>query len=477
MKIEKTNLNDCYLLTPNVPGDARGFFYVPFHIGEMERLGFQKNFQVNYSGSSKGVLRGMHFQDVPDTQTKIVRVIKGAVMDVVIDMRKDSSTYGKYTYALLTATNRQMLYVPRGFAHGFLALEDNTEFEYYVDNIYSPTKDGGILWNDPDIQIPWEEWCKEYGIDFDKILLKEADMKRPRLKDCDVTFYSKYRYLVTGVTGQLGYDVVRELNARGIYDVLALSSSEMDITDKTRVEDIIRSYKPEVIIHCGAYTNVKNAETEEGKQIAEKVNVIGTRNIVRAAEDVDAKLIYVSTDYVFDGTKGTPYEVQDKENPINVYGQTKYLGEKFVANYEKGFIVRTSWVFGGNSKTPNFIQNILAQAKVKDRLTVVNDQFGSPTYTVDLAKFLVDLSATEKYGIYQAHNEGYCSWYNLAVYALKEASLEAETPIYPVTTDMFPSTVARPMDSRMSTASLSTNGFDLLPSWEDAVKRYVKEMK
>lgn len=475
MKIEKTELENCYLLTPNVFGDERGSFCVPFNVTEMEQLGFQKNYQVNRSVSQKGVLRGMHFQDVPDTQAKIVSVVKGAVIDVVVDMRKDSPSYGKYTYALLTEENHQMLYVPRGFAHGFLCIKDNTIFEYFVDNIYSPKKDGGILWNDPDIGIPWEQWCKEYGIDFNEILLKEADTKRPCLKDCHINFYSKYRYLVTGVTGQLGYDVVRELNSRGIYDVLALGSSEMNITNKERVENIIRSYQPEVIIHCGAYTNVKHAETEEGKQLAYAINVLGTKNMVRAAEDVNAKLIYVSTDYVFDGKKGIPYEVQDKENPINVYGQTKFLGEEFVRNYSKGFIVRTSWVFGSHSKTPNFVQNILEQAKVKDRLTVVNDQFGSPTYTVDLAKFLVDLSATEYYGLHQAHNEGYCSWYDFALQALKEAGLS--TPIDPITTDMFPSSVARPMDSRMSTDSLSNQGFELLPRWEDLVKRYFEEMK
>ncbi len=475
MKIEKTNLNDCYILTPNVPEDERGYFSVPFNIEEVEKLGFYKNFQTNESGNSKGVLRGMHFQDAPDTQTKIVRVINGTVIDVVVDMRKDSSTYGQYTSALLTEENRQMLYVPRGFAHGFLALEDDTRFQYFVDNIYSPKKDGGILWNDPEIKIPWEQWCKEYGIQFDQIMLKEADMKRPRLKDCNVNFYSKYRYLVTGVTGQLGYDVVRELNSRGIYDVLALGSNEMDITNKRRVEDIIRSYQPEIIIHCGAYTNVKNAETEEGKLLAHNINVMGTRNMVRAAEDVDAKFIYVSTDYVFDGKKGTPYEIQDATNPLNVYGQSKLLGEEIAKTYSKSYIVRTSWVFGSHSKTPNFIENILKQAQTKDKLTVVNDQLGSPTYTVDLAKFLVDLSATEAYGLYQAHNEGYCSWYDFATYALQEAGIS--TPIEPITSNTYPSSVERPMDSRMSTTSLSENHFSLLPDWENAVKRYIKEKK
>lgn len=473
MDIEKTNIEGCYVLTPKVFGDERGSFSVPFQANIMEKLGFQKNIQVNRSISEKGVLRGMHYQEVPDTQAKIVSVVKGAVMDVVIDLRKDSSTYGKYTYQLLTGENHKMLYVPRGFAHGFLCLEDDTIFEYYVDNIYSPKKDGGILWNDPNIQIPWEEWCKKYGIDFNKIQLKQADLSRPQLNDCETSFYVKYRYLVTGATGQLGYDIVRELYSRGIYDVLAFGSEEMDITDMKRCTEIIGYYKPEVIIHCAAYTNVKGAETN--RTLAYQINSQGTINLVTLAKAIDAKFIYVSTDYVFDGKKGQPYEVTDVCNPINIYGASKLKGELCVKEYPKGYIVRTSWVFGHNNKNSNFIQKVLQQSEVKDKLTIVNDQIGSPTYTVDLAKFLVDLSNTEFYGIYQAHNEGYCSWYDLAAYALDEFG--KTNLVEPITSDSFQDNVSRPMDSRMSTISLPENGFEPLPNWQDAVKRYIKEMK
>ncbi len=471
MKIEKTNLKDCYILTPNIFGDARGSFCVPFNRSEMEPLGFATLEQCNQSSSQKGVLRGLHYQAIPDTQTKIVFVNKGAVIDVVVDMRQDSETYGQYTEVELTADNHKMLFVPRGFAHGFLALQDDTRFEYYVDNIYSPKKEGGILWNDPDLKIPWKDICSKYGIDFDSINLKAADQIHPLLKDCKNHFYIKYRYLVTGATGQLGYDIVRELNARGIYDILALGSNDMDITDEKRVQDIILSYKPEVIFHCAAYTNVKGAETNQEQ--AEQVNKFGTKYIVENAARIGAKVVYVSTDYVFDGTKDMPYFVTDLTNPVNVYGKTKLMGEQIVSQYDKSFIVRTSWVFGIHGN--NFVKTMIEQAKTKQDVNVVKDQIGSPTYTVDLAKLLVDMAATEQYGIYQAHNEGFCSWYDFTKCIYQTAGIE--TKINPILSTDFPSAVTRPQNSCMSTISLAQHGFDTLPPYQDAVKRYLKELK
>lgn len=471
MKIEKTKLNDCYILTPNMFGDARGSFCVPFHRAEMEQFGFATLEQCNQSVSQKGVLRGLHYQEAPDTQAKIVLVNKGAVLDVVVDIRKDSDTYGEYTTVELTEDNHKMLFVPRGFAHGFIALKDDTRFEYYVDNIYSPKKESGIRWNDPDLKIPWEEICTKYGIDFNSIKLKAADQTLPLFKNCPTQFYKKYRYLVTGATGQLGYDIVRELNARGIYDVLALGSNDMDITDERRVQDVICSYKPEVIFHCAAYTDVKGAETNQEE--AEQVNKWGTKHIVESAAKVDAKVIYISTDYVFDGTKETPYFVNDPTNPINVYGKTKLMGEQIASQYAKSFIVRTSWVFGKNGN--NFVKTMLEQAKTKKEVNVVKDQIGSPTYTVDLAKLLVDMSSTEKYGIYHAHNDGFCSWYDFTKYIYQTAELT--TQIHPILSTDYPTTVKRPQNSCMSTIRLTEQGFEQLPHYEDAVKRYLKEIK
>lgn len=278
------------------------------------------------------------------------------------------------------------------------------------------------------------------------------------------------RYLVTGFTGQLGYDVVNMLKEQGNVNVLGVGSEQLDITSRNAVEKLIMEYKPNVIIHCAAYTNVKQAEQDEEK--AKEVNVEGTKNLVLAAKKVDAKFMYISTDYVFDGTKKGIYEVIDQTNPINVYGKTKLDGEKIARLYDKTFIVRTSWVFGISGN--NFVKTMLNQALEKQEVNVVSDQFGSPTYTVDLAKLLISMSKTEHYGIYHAHNEGFCSWYEFTNTIYKEAELQ--TKINPVLSTDFPSPVKRPLNSRLSTQSLSKNGFELLPHYEDAVKRYIKEL-
>lgn len=470
MKIINTNLEDCYILEPEVFGDARGSFSVPFNRKDMEKLGFQLVEQFNESVSQKGIIRGMHFQADPDTQAKIVRVTEGAVVDVVIDMRQDSPTYGRYTDVLLTPENHRMLYVPRGFAHGFIALKDNTKFTYFVDNIYSPRKDGGILWNDPKLEIPWREICDQYEIDIDQVNLKEADQKRPTLENCPTKFFKKYRYLVTGATGQLGYDVVRELNSRGIYDVLALGSADMDITDPKRVETIIQTYRPKVIIHCAAYTNVKGAEKDIHNAFL--VNTYGTKYITDSARAVDAKMIYVSTDYVFDGEKKDVYDTQDTTHPLNVYGMSKRMGEEIVQTYNKSFIVRTSWVFG--VKGNNFVKTMLEKADKEDEVKVVQDQIGSPTYTVDLARLLVDMSSTDYYGVYQAHNEGNCSWWEFTKDIYQAAG--KTTTVTPILSTDYPAEVQRPLDTRMSTQSLEDAGFEKLPPYRDAIKRYLKEL-
>ncbi len=277
--------------------------------------------------------------------------------------------------------------------------------------------------------------------------------------------------LVTGVRGQLGYDVVRELEKRGIKAV-GVDVQEMDITDAASVDRVIREVSPDAVIHCAAYTAVDAAE--ENQELCRKVNVDGPRNIARVCRDLGIKMIQISTDYVFDGSGSRPWEPGDACGPKSVYGQTKYEGELAVQELlEQYFIVRIAWAFGINGK--NFVKTMLNLAKTHDTIRVVNDQFGSPTYTYDLARLLADMVVTDKYGVYHATNEGDCSWYEFACAIFEEAGVKVN--VIPVTSEEYGAPANRPANSRMSKEKLTENGFERLPHWRDALHRYVAELK
>lgn len=277
--------------------------------------------------------------------------------------------------------------------------------------------------------------------------------------------------LVTGVNGQLGFDVVKELNRREI-ECLGIGRAELDVTDSKAVQEYISKLKPECVIHCAAYTAVDRAEDEE--ENCTKVNVYGAENIAKACKNIDAKLIYISTDYVFDGEGDTPFEVNGNIKPLSVYGKTKYKGELKVKEVlDKYFIVRISWVFGMNGN--NFIKTMLKLGSEKESLNVVCDQIGSPTYTEDLAPLLCDMAQSDKYGIYHATNEGFCSWAEFASEIMNKANLDCK--INPIPTSEYPTKAVRPFNSRLSKKTLIDNGFKLLPKWEDALDRYLNEIK
>ncbi len=284
------------------------------------------------------------------------------------------------------------------------------------------------------------------------------------------------KILVTGVKGQLGYDCIKELTKRGYTDILGIDIEDLDITDKTKVLEYIKSYKPDVVMHNAAYTAVDKAELNYDD--CYKVNTLGTKYIAEACKEIGAKMVYISTDYVFDGSKDGIYEINDKTNPISVYGKTKLDGELAVKSIlEKYFIVRISWVFGINGH--NFIKTMLRLASLgKTELNVVDDQIGSPTYTADLAVLLCDMIETDKYGTYQATNEGYCSWYEFAKKIFELSNINIK--VNPVTTkeylQMVTQQAKRPMNSKMSKDSLDKVGFKRLPNWEDALERYLKEV-
>lgn len=276
------------------------------------------------------------------------------------------------------------------------------------------------------------------------------------------------RILVTGTKGQLGHDVMKELEKRGHVGI-GVDIEEMDITDAAQVESVIRASDVEAVIHCAAYTAVDAAE--EAEELCREINARGTEYIAKVCKELDLKMIYISTDYVFDGEGTRPWEPDDERNPLNVYGQTKYEGELAVEqNLEKYFIVRIAWVFGVNGK--NFIRTMLKLAENNQEIRVVNDQTGSPTYTYDLARLLVDMVETEKYGRYHATNEGLCTWYEFACEIFRQAGKDVK--VIPVSSGEFPAKAKRPHNSRMEKRKLRENGFEPLPAWQDALSRYLK---
>ena len=281
------------------------------------------------------------------------------------------------------------------------------------------------------------------------------------------------RVLVTGVKGQLGHDVVNEMEKRGITPI-GVDLAEMDITDKEACDRVITEANVDAVIHCAAYTAVDAAE--DNVDVCMKVNAGGTRNIAEVCKKLGIKMMYISTDYVFDGQGTRPWEPDDERHPLNVYGQSKYEGELAVEELvEKFFTVRIAWVFGVNGK--NFIKTMLNVGKTHDTVRVVNDQIGTPTYTYDLARLLVDMNETEKYGYYHATNEGgYISWYDFTREIYRQAGYT--TRVVPVTTAEYGlSKAARPFNSRLDKSKLVENGFTPLPTWQDALSRYLKEIK
>ena len=310
------------------------------------------------------------------------------------------------------------------------------------------------------------------------------------------------KVLVTGVGGQLGHDVMNELAARGyegigsdikeVYSgvqdgtaVTGMPYVQMDITDAESVEKVMNQVRPDVTVHCAAWTAVDAAEDEDKKDLVRAINATGTEYIARMCKELDCKIVYLSTDYVFDGMGNEPWKPDCKDYaPLNVYGKTKLEGELAVSRLlDKYFIVRIAWVFGRNGS--NFIKTMLNVGKTHDKITVVNDQIGTPTYTLDLARLLVDMLLTDKYGYYHATNEGgYISWYDFTKEIFRQAEAlghkeysEERLSVVPVTTEEYGlSKAARPFNSRLDRSKLEENGFQPLPLWQDAVARYIREL-
>ncbi len=460
MKYEKTSLDGVIVVNPDVHGDNRGWFMETFREDELKAQGIISPFvQDNQSFSAqKGTIRGIHYQNYPYAQSKLVRCLKGEILDVAVDLRLWSPTYKKWVAVKLSAENRKQLYIPRGFGHGFVTLSDDVEIAYKCDDYYNKASEGGIRFDDSELAIDWT---------VDAPILSEKDKTAPMLAEAKLNF--DVRVLVTGVNGQLGYDVVKLLKSKGI-ECIGVDIYDFDITDKLSVNHFLGVYKPTVIVHCAAYTAVDRAEDD--KEICTRINVLGTKNIAEYCIANDVKFVHISTDYVYGDNGKSSLKESDATVPLGVYGQTKLDAEKEAEKVKKHFILRTSGVFGKHGN--NFVKTMLRLAESKTELTVVDDQYGAPTYTVDLANIIVQILFMDKYGTYNVNNEGECTWCDFAKEIFKRTGKKVK--VISTTTVKYGSKAKRQLNSRLDKSKLYAIGIEKLPTWQDALERYLEEI-
>ena len=465
-KIE-TGIEGLYIIEPTVFGDERGFFLETYNKKEFEEIGiFEEFIQDNHSKSKKGVLRGLHFQ-TKHSQGKLVRVIKGSVYDVAIDIRKGSSTYGKWYGIELSAENKKMFFIPKGFAHGFLTLEDETEFQYKCTDLYAPQYDSGIMWNDKDININWN--FEKYGLKEEDIVLSEKDKKHQSFKEYTEKYIGE-NVLLTGADGQLGQDFQKLFDKSGI-KYTATDYKELDVTNKEKVKEFVNSNNFTMIINCAAYNNVDKAEEEPEKCYA--LNSHGPKYLAEICKEKNIVFVTYSTDFVFDGEKEIPYIEEDIPNPLSIYSKAKLEGERYSLEYEKSFVIRTSWVFGmGNN---NFCKQVINWSKGKDKLRIVDDQISSPTYSKDLAEYSWELIQTDKYGLYHLSNDGEASKFEQAQYILKKIGWKGI--IERAKTEEFPLPAKRAEYSKLDSSKIEKIINKKIPHWKSGIDRFLEEMK
>ena len=461
----ETGIEGLCIIEPTVFGDNRGFFLESYSKKEFEDIGIAEEFvQDNHSKSKKGVLRGLHFQ-TKHSQGKLVRVIKGSVYDVVVDIRKGSKTYGKWYGVELSAENKKMFYIPAGFAHGFLTLEDETEFQYKCTDIYAPQYDSGIMYDDKDLNIDWK--LEEYGIA--ELTLSEKDKKHQSFKEYTERYQGDY-VLLTGANGQLGQDFQKLFDRLGI-KYTATDYQELDITNKEKVRECMENNNFTIVINCAAYNNVDKAEEEVEKCYA--LNAYAPKNLAEICKEKNIIFVTYSTDFVFDGEKEIPYTEEDTPNPLSIYSKAKLEGEKYSLEYEKTFIIRTSWVFGmGNN---NFCKQVINWSKDRDILKIVDDQVSSPTYSKDLAEFSWDLTQTDKFGLYHFSNSGEASKYEQAEYILKRIGWSGK--LERAKTDDFPLKAKRAKYSKLDSSKIEKVVDKKILHWKDGIDRFLEEME
>jgi dTDP-4-dehydrorhamnose reductase/dTDP-4-dehydrorhamnose 3,5-epimerase len=453
MKITKTDIEGVFVIEPKIIGDERGWLCESYRVDTFAAEGIDAEFvkDIQTFSSRAGTLRGLHFQNHPFAVSKLVRCARGKVFDVAVDLRPWSKTYKKNFTIILDGASQKQVFIPRGVAHGFLSLEDNCEIMYKYDNYYNPKCDRSVRFDDPEFKIKWPK------ADY---ILSKKDADAPLLRDSDANFNA--RVLVTGAGGQLGFDMVKKLKSIGVM-CLGIDRAECDISNFKSVEKVFKNFKPTAVVHCAAYTAVDKAETE--REICFAANVTGTKNIAECAKKTDATMIHISTDFVYDTAKGEILTETSPTKTVNYYAETKLNAEEIVQKtMKKYYILRTNWVFGTHGN--NFVKSMLSQ-KTNPEISMVDDQVGSPTYTVDMANLIAEMIFSNKFGVYNVSNTGHISKAEFA-----EAILGRK--IRHIKTADFKSAAERPLCCATSKQKIVDAGFTPMPTWQNALERFIK---
>ena len=461
----ETGIDRLCVIEPTVFRDSRGFFLETYNKRDFEEIGINEDFiQDNHSKSKKGVLRGLHFQ-TKHSQGKLVRVTKGSVYDVAVDIRKKSKTYGKWYGVVLSAENKRMFFIPSGFAHGFLTLEDDTEFQYKCTDIYAPQYDSGIMFDDKDLNIDWK--LSEFAIE--NIILSDKDKKHQSFEDYTKSYQGEF-ILLTGANGQLGQDFQKLFGKIGV-KYIATDYDTLDITDKKKVEAYMNKYNFDIVINCAAYNDVDKAEIEKEK--CNILNYLAPKCLAEICKEKNIIFVTYSTDFVFDGDSNLPYSEKDIPNPLSVYSQAKLMGENSVLKYEKSLVIRTSWVFGmGNN---NFCKQVINWSKNKQELKIVDDKVSSPTYSKDLAYFSWELIKKDIYGLFHFSNDGEASKYDQAKYILDKIGWQGK--LERISSSEFNLLAKRPSYSKLNSSKLRKIVDKEIPHWKDAIDRFLSDIK
>ena len=470
-EFEKAELEGLFVIRPKVFPDDRGFFLESYKASDFQKARIDVVFvQDNHSSSTRGVLRGLHYQLPPHAQGKLVRVLEGRVWDVAVDIRPESPTFGRWFGIELSAVDHLMFYIPPGFAHGFVTLSETAQFFYKCTAEYDKESEAGIRWDDPQIAVKWP---------LNDVHVSDRDRGLPLLFAARVFPKGWLKSIwLTGSRGMLGQDVARELDSHGLQHVD--TDMDCDITSPYVIEQFADGKTIDWIVNCSAYTAVDKSEDEE--DAADRVNALGPENLGRLAASIGARIVHISTDYVFDGKGTSPYREDHPVAPTGAYGRTKARGERLLAEAASShFILRTAWLYGVHGK--NFVYTMLRLMNEKDEVTVVSDQHGSPTYTRDLASVVGTLIARDShaFGTFHYTNEGETSWYEFAraIYETgrSEGRIARSCNVRPISTDQYSTKTARPKYSVLSKEKIKKTLGISVPSWQDGLERFFAELK